>query len=208
MRTTILASLALSALAVTAQAADLSVSVVDAAGRPVRDAVVTVKAAAGAPAAPIRFTWPYSVSQRNIRFDPFVLIVPVGSDVTFPNRDTVRHHVYSFSPVKKFELKLYGKEEARSVRFDKAGVVPLGCNIHDQMIAYVYVVDTPYAASTAADGGATIRGLPAGGAQLTVWHPLMKAARNQVVKPVSVAAAGGRTVVSVDLRPARAGHQH
>jgi len=207
MRIAILASLAALVLSSPATAADLAISVRDAAGRPVRDAVVTIKAA-GAPATPIRFTWPYSVSQRNIQFDPFVLIVPVGSDVTFPNKDTVRHHVYSFSPVKKFELKLYGKEEARSIRFDKAGVVPLGCNIHDQMIAYVYVVDTPHAAKTGTDGMATVRGLPAGAVTMTVWHSLMKTARNQVVKPVIVAAAGARTTVSVDLRPTPANHPH
>jgi len=207
MRPAILASLVFFALSSAAQAADLSVSVLDAGGRPVPNAVVTLKAA-GAQAAPIRFTWPYSVSQRNVQFDPFVLIVPVGSDVTFPNRDAVRHHVYSFSPVKKFELKLYGKEEARSVRFDKAGVVPLGCNIHDQMIAYIYVVGTPYAARTGTDGVATLRGLPAGAGQMTVWHPLMKTAGNQMVKPVSVAAAGARASVSVDLRPSPANHPH
>lgn len=206
MRSLILA-LALTLAALPVQAADLVVSVTDAAGKPVRNAVVTVKAPAGA-AAPIKFTWPYTVTQKNIQFDPFVLIVPVGSDVTFPNRDAVRHHVYSFSPVKKFELKLYGKEEARSVRFDKVGVVPLGCNIHDQMIAYVVVVDTPFAARTGADGQAVIRGLPAGSAQMSVWHPLVKAARNQVVRPVSIAAAGGRTGVRVDLRPAPANHPH
>lgn len=207
MRTAILASLALLALAPAARAADLSVSVVDAAGRPVPNAVVTVNVA-GAATAPIRFTWPYTVSQKNIRFDPFVLIVPVGSDVTFPNQDKVRHHVYSFSATKKFELKLYGKEEARSVRFDKAGVAPLGCNIHDQMIAYVYVVDTPYAARTGADGTATVRGLPAGDARLTVWHPLMKTARNQLVKPMAVGASNSRSSVKVDLRPAPANHPH
>lgn len=207
MRTPILAGILASlALASTAEAADLSVSVLDAAGRPVRDAVVTLKAP-GPPATPIRFTWAYSVAQRNIQFDPFVLIVPVGSDVTFPNRDTVRHHVYSFSATKKFELKLYGKEEARTVRFDKAGVAPLGCNIHDQMIAYIYVVDTPYAARTGADGVATIRGAPSGVAQMTVWHPLMKTARNQIVKPVSIGGPG-RTSVNVDLRPAPASQPH
>ncbi|WP_309645920.1 methylamine utilization protein [Phenylobacterium sp.] len=206
MRTTIFACLAAMVLSSPAAAADLAVSIRDAAGRPVRDAVVTIKASGAV--APIRFTWPYSVSQRSIQFDPFVLIVPVGSDVTFPNKDTVRHHVYSFSPVKKFELKLYGKEEARSVRFDKVGVVPLGCNIHDQMIAYVYVVDTPHAAKTGADGVAVLRGLPAAAHQMTVWHPLMKTTRNQVVKPVTVAAAGAKTTLSVDLRPTPANHPH
>ena len=136
MRAFILAALAALTLSSQAAAGDLSVVVRNAAGHPVKDAVVTLKPAGGGVAgAPIKFTWPYSVAQQNIAFNPFVLIVPVGSNVTFPNKDKVRHHVYSFSPTKKFELKLYGRDESRGVVFDKAGVVALGCNIHDQMIA-------------------------------------------------------------------------
>lgn len=193
------------AVAAPAWAGDLTVTVKTPAGQPVKDAVVTLKGPS--PGQPIRFSWPYSVAQQNIAFDPFVLVVPVGSTVSFPNRDSVRHHVYSFSPVKKFELKLYGKEEARSVTFDKAGIVPLGCNIHDQMIAYVVVVDTPYAAKTGADGVAVIRNAPVGAVPMTVWHPYLKAARNQQVRPVTLTAAGGREQVVADLRPApAAGH--
>ncbi|HEX5380254.1 MAG TPA: methylamine utilization protein [Phenylobacterium sp.] len=189
-------------VAAPAAAADLTVVVRTPAGAPVQDAVVTVKAPGGAGAAPIRFAWPYSVVQQNIQFSPFVLIAPVGSDVSFPNKDNVRHHVYSFSPVKKFELKLYGHDETRSIHFDKPGVVPLGCNIHDQMIAYVVVVDTPFAAKTGPDGVAVIRGLPAGAATMTVWQPFMKTARNQQVRAVSVPSVGGRETVVADLRPA------
>lgn len=206
MRTLLLGLMA-AAIAAPAWAGDLTVSVKTPTGQPVRDAVVTLRSPAGA-GQPIRFSWPYSVAQQNITFDPFVLVVPVGSTVSFPNRDNVRHHVYSFSPVKKFELKLYGREEARTVTFDKPGVVPLGCNIHDQMIAYVVVVDTPYAAKTGADGVAVIRNAPAGAASMTVWHPYLKAARNQQVKPVTLTAAGGREQVTADLRqpPGHAGH--
>ncbi|MDO8802642.1 methylamine utilization protein [Phenylobacterium sp.] len=203
MRALILAALAALTLSPQALAGDLSVVVRNVHGQPVKDAVVTLRPASGAAAAaPIKFTWPYSVAQQNISFNPFVLIVPVGSNVTFPNKDNVRHHVYSFSPAKKFELKLYGRDESRSVVFDKAGVVALGCNIHDQMIAYVVVVDTPYAAKTGADGIALIRNAPGGSAAMTVWQPYMKTARNQVAKTIAVPAAGGRQEVSVDLRPA------
>ena len=203
MRAIILAALAALTLSSQAVAGDLSVVVRNAAGHPVKDAVVTLKPAGGGVAgAPIKFTWPYSVAQQNITFNPFVLIVPTGSNVTFPNKDKVRHHVYSFSPTKKFELKLYGRDESRSVVFDKPGIVALGCNIHDQMIAYVVVVDTAYAAKTGADGVALIRNAPAGNAAMTVWQPYMKTARNQVVKTISVPAAGGRQELSVDLRPA------
>ena len=155
--------------------------------------------------APIKFTWPYAVAQQNITFNPFVLVVPAGSSVSFPNKDNVRHHVYSFSAVKKFELKLYGRDEGRSIVFDKPGVVPLGCNIHDQMIAYVVVVDTAFAAKTGPDGLAVIRNAPPGAAAMTVWQPFMKSPKNQVVKSIAVAATGGRETVGIDLRPAPAG---
>src|SRR4051812_20307685 len=85
-----------------ASASDLNVTVRDTAGKPVRDAVISVYPASGLPAAPIRFPWPYVMAQQNIQFDPAVLVVPVGAEVAFPNRDKVRHHVYSFSPVNKF----------------------------------------------------------------------------------------------------------
>ena len=84
------------------------------------------------------------MAQKGKQFDPTVLVVPVGTSVGFPNRDTVRHHVYSFSPVKTFELKLYSGVPANPVVFDKIGIAVLGCNIHDAMTAWVVVVDTPY----------------------------------------------------------------
>ncbi len=109
-----------------ALAADLTVTVRNGAGKPVQDAVVTIHPVEAAAPQAIRFSWPMQVDQRDLQFEPFVLIVPVGGQVSFPNRDGVRHHVYSFSPAKRFELKLYGKDESRSVRFEKTGDVALG----------------------------------------------------------------------------------
>ena len=83
------------------------------------------------------------MAQENISFSPHVLIVPVGATVAFPNHDRVRHHVYSVSKPKKFDIKLYGRDETRTEAFDKPGVVALGCNIHDQMSGFIIVVDTP-----------------------------------------------------------------
>lgn len=113
-------------LASNSAAADLTVSVRTTAGAPVANAVVTVHVAGGAGVMPARLGWPADMVQRNLKFDPFVLVVPVGGQVSFPNQDTVRHHVYSFSPTKRFELKLYGKGESRSVNFDKAGAAAVG----------------------------------------------------------------------------------
>lgn len=189
-----------------ARAADLTIQVTTPAGQPVENAVVTVRPKAGGWAAQARtkFAWNYQVVQHNIQFDPFVLVVPRGAEVTFPNRDKVRHHVYSFSPAKKFEIKLYGREEDRRVVFDKAGVVSLGCNIHDGMIAHIYVTDTVHAAKTGADGLAVIKGVPAGSATLTVWQPYLRAARNEVVETIEVSGQGTlRRTVRADVRAPR-----
>jgi hypothetical protein len=83
----------------------------------------------------------------------------------------VRHHVYSFSPAKPFELKLYTGTAASPVVFDKPGIAVLGCNIHDNMTAWVVVVDTPYFGRSAAPGKVTLANVPAGSYSLRVWHP-------------------------------------
>jgi len=200
MRKTILA-LAAYCLASPAFAGDLTVEVRDQAGRLVPNAVVMVRPAAGAPAGkPMKVGWPMVMAQQNIQFSPYVLVVPVGSTVSFPNRDKVRHHVYSFSAPKKFELKLYGRDETRTVTFDKPGPVSLGCNIHDSMVAFIYVTDTPYAAKSGVDGVASVPDVPAGGATLLVWHPDLKA-RAPVARTVTVAGANQRASAVVELRP-------
>ena len=203
MRAPVLTLALFAAIAGPAVAADLTVTVKGDDGMALADAVVVVKMAAGAGAAPIKFSWPLVMSQQNIAFNPYVLIVPLGSEVAFPNKDKVRHHVYSFSTVKKFELKLYGQQQERTVVFDKAGIVPLGCNIHDQMIGYIYVTDSPYAAKTNAAGEAVIKGIPAGAATMTVWHPDMKARA-----PISKPAPSGRDTVVLEMRPMAARQKH
>ena len=199
MRRMIIA-LIVSAIATQAAAGDLAVTVKDAAGQPVNDAVVTLHPAGGADHGPIHFPWSYTMAQQDIAFRPFVLIVPVGAEVRFPNKDKVRHHVYSFSPAKTFQLKLYGQEETRSVEFDRAGVVALGCNIHDRMIGFVDVVDTPWAAKTAG-GRAVIADAPTGAVVLNVWHPFAKAAAQTVSRTITLSVKGGEETVVVDLRP-------
>ena len=192
-------------LAAPAVAGDLSVTVRDSAGAPVRNAVVWVDAASGGAA---RFAGPFAMAQQGIQFDPYVLVVPVGAEVTFPNRDKVRHHVYSFSPTKRFELKLYGKEEARSVKFDKPGTVALGCNIHDQMSGFIKVVDTPFAAKTGSDGVVTLRGLPTGGAVMHVWHPQLRAPGGEMERRVALPAGASAQAVSVALRSTEDASRH
>jgi plastocyanin len=185
-----------------ARAVDVSFAITSARGGPVPDTVITAYPSGGS-RGPLRADWAMSMDQRDLQFDPFVLIVPEGADVKFPNHDNVRHHVYSFSPAKTFELKLYGRDETRSVRFDKVGVVSLGCNIHDSMVAFIKVVDTPYAAKTDNAGQAILRGVPPGPAQVHIWHPYLKAADNELVQTVVVPASGTlQQAVRIDVRAA------
>lgn len=153
--------------AVLSGAVPLTVTVNDAAGRPLANAVVAVHVR-GVPQATTSAR--AEIAQRGRRFVPSVLVVQTGTAVQFPNFDTVRHHVYSFSPTKTFELRLYAGTPAAPVVFDKAGTVILGCNIHDNMAAHVRVVDTPYFATTDADGRAQIA-LPPGQHRISTWHP-------------------------------------
>lgn len=180
--------------AAPAVAAPVTIAVNGPGGAPLAGAVVTMTVAGRAPATP---RGPYQVEQRDIQFRPNILIVPVGASVLFPNRDRVRHHVYSFSKPKKFELKLYGREEARAVTFDKPGVVALGCNIHDPMKGFVFVSATPWAAQADAGGRVRWGDVPAGAATLSVWHPSIRAPGNMVSQPVSVGAGGLSTSVTV-----------
>ncbi len=125
--------------------------------------------------APPRAGGRYVVSQQNLQFHPFLTIVPVGADVSFPNFDPTKHHVYSFSPAKRFELKLFAKDQSRTVHFDKPGVVALGCNIHDQMSAFIFVTDSAWTARTNAQGMAAFADAPDAAGRVTVWHPYLRA---------------------------------
>lgn len=152
-------------VASSAAARELGGRVVDAHGAPLADAVVFV-ADGPPPAAPP----PAVVDQVDKQFVPRLLVVPVGTAVTFPNRDQIHHHVYSFSPAKTFEIPLYKGEPAAPVVFDRPGAVTLGCNIHDWMSAVVLVVPTAHFARTGADGQFTLRDLPDAPLTLVAWH--------------------------------------
>jgi hypothetical protein len=134
---------------------------------------------------------------------PYVEPVFVGWNVRFPNSDNIRHQVYSFSPAKRFELPLYGGQDAESVLFDQPGVVVLGCNIHDWMVAYVYVSKTPYFAKTEATGTATIEDLPPGDYTARVWHPGMERGEETTARLITVSAdAPVRVEWDLGLKPA------
>lgn len=186
---------ALVGVSLNAHAAQLEVVVKDTAGAAVADAVASLRPVGGAalPAA----TGAARMDQHGLRFVPRVLAVQTGTEVEFPNSDQVRHHVYSFSAAKTFELRLYKAKPASPVLFDKPGLVTLGCNIHDWMLGYVVVVDTPYFATSGSDGVALIDEVPAGDYELDVWQPRLATSPAPQTQPVHV--QGGRLVSAVTL---------
>ncbi|HET7795589.1 MAG TPA: methylamine utilization protein [Rhizobacter sp.] len=181
-----LAALCLLAPALSS-AAHLSVLVTDDAGKPLLDAVVMLEPANGK--LPVKPLAQVEIAQRQRQFTPQLTVVTVGTPVSLPNFDTVRHHVYSFSPIKTFELKLYSGVPSKPIVFDKPGEAVLGCNIHDRMAAWVVVVDTPHYARTGADGRAQIDGIAAGSYRLRAWHAGVPAGKEPAPVALNVAAA-------------------
>ena len=132
-----------------------------------------------------------------------------GTAIIFPNSDNIRHHVYSFSPAKKFELPLYSGVPAEPVVFDKVGFVTLGCNIHDWMIAYVAVLPTPYFQVTGNDGLAALKDLPPGHYTVQAWHPALKGQPEALARTVDLDAGSAKHFsftlpLKPDLRAKRA----
>jgi plastocyanin len=176
-----------------AHAVPFVVQVQDGAGRPLADAVVAVQvhgqaARATAPAAA-------QMAQKDRQFQPAVLVVQTGTAVSFPNLDTVRHHVYSFSAARKFDIKLYAGTPAQPEVFDKAGVVTLGCNIHDPMSAHIVVVDTPVFGKSDAAGRVTLD-LPPGDHVLAYWHPKLGSDALKT-RPLQSGSTPGRTTLTL-----------
>jgi plastocyanin len=171
----VLLTLLLSVVLVTlftlpARGADLTVTVADPQGRGVADVAVIAEPAVKPEhiAPPARHA---IMDQHNLMFEPEVLVVQTGTLVDFPNSDQVQHQVYSFSRAKTFQLSLYAGRAHPPVQFDRAGIVTVGCNIHDFMIGFIYVTDSPYFGQTDAAGRVELHGLPAGDYKLTAWHP-------------------------------------
>lgn len=175
-------------------AAPLSVTVLDASGSPLANAVVSLEVAGGKPTAPPGTL--AEMGQRERSFVPSLLVVQTGTAVSFPNFDTVRHHIYSFSPTKPFEIKLYAGTPAAPVVFDKAGTAILGCNIHDRMTAFIHVVNTAHFAITNQAGVAKLD-VPAGDHTLQVWHMQMGDKQLPQRQGLKVQAAGGTRVVQL-----------
>lgn len=186
----------------SAHAADIRGKVLDDRGNGVAQAVVYVQAPSPekAPASPTRKA---SLDQVNKQFVPNLLVIPVGTEVQFPNRDQIHHNVYSLSRTKKFDLKLYKGETIPSITFDQPGVVNIACNIHDEMVATILVVPTPYHATTDKLGEFVLSGVPPGSYTIVVWHERSRAEVAGTAQQVQAQGAPSLTF-RLSLKPLQA----
>lgn len=183
-----------------ASAGSFEIELKDTAGVAVAEAVASL--------VPLDFSKPnvapadnVEIAQIGEEYRPFVTPVLVGTEVHFPNRDGVQHHLYSLSKAKPFEKPLYSSGTSESVVFDRPGVVTLGCNIHDWMIAYVVVLETPFFAKSDAAGRARIENLPPGRYRLETWHPRLP---TPLQREIAIAEEGEtRETAALKLRPDR-----
>jgi plastocyanin len=182
------AALLLAALAraPSAPAATLVISVQSPDGHALAGAVVMARPldSQGKRPTPVRAI----MDQVDRAFAPDLLVIPVGSTVVFPNSDSVNHQIYSFSPAKRFKLPLYRGTPYPPVQFDQAGVVTLGCNIHDDMLAYLMVTDAPYFGRTD-KSGAWVAEVPRGRYRVSIWHPRMRETETDLERELTVGDA-------------------
>lgn len=167
----------------TALAATLTITVHLSNGHPLGGAVVTAHpdAAPAHPASPVKAV----IDQVNRAFEPDLLVIPVNSTVEFPNSDSVSHQIYSFSPTKRFQLPLYRGKPYPPVHFEQPGVVTLGCNIHDEMLAYVLVTDAPFFGRTDETGSWSAE-VPRGDYHVSIWHPRIRDEAKDLERAVTV----------------------
>lgn len=171
--------------------AELAVTVTGHDGNPVRYAVVSLAgdSAQASSSEPLAI-----IDQSGKQFAPWVLAATAGEDIAFSNHDDIAHHVYSFSPAKRFSFRLQSGEKHAPIRFDEPGIVVLGCNIHDWMVGYVHVSDAAFTAATDASGKAVFTGVPAGDWNVMLWHPGLE---KEISRRVTLAAA---QTLTIDLR--------
>ena len=189
-------------LATRATAAELVVRIDDGRGAGVADAVVMVSPRSGAGQAQAHAPERRTIDQKNLAYVPYLEVFRPGDEVVFHNSDRTRHHVYSFSPVKAFEFVLASHESSPPQTLDKLGAVAVGCNIHDQMIAWLYVSDAPWLARTGTGGDVRFRHVPPGDYRVRVWHPRLDARGETVDRRVTLHDAASRSLdIALRLRP-------
>lgn len=194
------AAVLLTSMVVRATAGALTVEIDDGHGHPAGDAVVTLRSD-GAQRADARAAETKVVDQRDETFIPYVEIFRPGDAVVFHNSDTTRHHVYSFASAKSFEFIIAPGDSAPPVTLDRVGEIPVGCNIHDQMITHLYVSDAPWIARTKADGRAVFDPLPAGTYNVDVWHPQLRPGKPAPSRTVTIGSTGSSVTLTLSLLP-------
>jgi plastocyanin len=148
-------------------------------GDDVGQAVIWLSGAPAQPRPPVQT----DVGNSEKEFSPHVLVVPVGSTVTFSNYDPFNHNVFSLSEENPFDLGLYGRGEVRKVRFERPGLVRVYCNVHAQMSALIHVRDSPWYTQPSSDGSFTLGAVPAGNYTLHAWHERSPQVIRQLVVP-------------------------
>ncbi|HEY2345968.1 MAG TPA: methylamine utilization protein [Xanthomonadaceae bacterium] len=184
------------------QAAGLLIRISDDKGHPVGDAVVTVLPQDPAmKLAPRRASAPATkiIDQKNETFIPYIQTFRPGDSVLFRNSDTMRHHVYTFSPLKPFEFVLVPGDSSKPIELDQTGVIAVGCNIHDQMITYLYISDAPWIAQSGANGQVEFRDVPAGAWNVRVWHPRLRPGKPDLAQSTTIVAAEGTKTLNFSL---------
>ena len=189
------------------RAATVTATVTDEVGKPLPGAVVAIMPEPGhAPVIPALVAARIasaSIDQKDETFVPQVVVVRVGGTVTFRNSDNIRHHVYSFSPPRRFEMVQLPGEASQPLIFDKPGAVAIGCNIHDHMTAYVFVTEAPWAMVTNDTGQAILSDIPAGGFIATVWHPRLRPKAPPSPLGFTIANQDSRLAITLSVLPPR-----
>jgi len=190
-----------------ASAADLTISVRDASDHAVEGAVLIADRDGSAEKKHLPKV--AVMDQVDMQFVPDVLVIQTGSSVDFPNSDQIQHQVYSFSAPKKFQLSLYAGHKYPPVLFDRPGLVTVGCNIHDGMLAYIYVTDSPYFGKSDGHGTLVLHDLPSGSYTLTVWHPQLQGSKSSSTQlHVALNESEHRDVLVQLSRPIHMSMQH
>jgi plastocyanin len=183
----------------SAIAATVNIAVTDDDGKPAASAIVSLMPQTGSVPAPTNIPAEAIIAQRHQMFVPLVVIIRRGGHVVFTNEDQTMHQVYSFSPIKQFEYEIHQGRKSPAVEFDKAGVAAIGCNIHDNMVAFVYVAQSPWTATTDAHGHVKFDNVPDGAYRANVWHPKLVPGRAPPSQAVRVAGAETNAALSIPL---------
>jgi len=161
-------------------------------GKPIGGVVVTLRSTDASRPLARSPAKPAVMDQIDRLFAPPVLVIAVGTEVSFPNSDDVAHQVYSYSDAKEFDLPLYSGKPPNPVLFDQPGIVAVGCNIHEHMRGYIHVVEAQYFGRADHDGRWTVANVEPGDYQLTIWHPLSRKQDPVFEQRVTVKAEGAK----------------